>query len=189
MWTDHYVSEKLRELDGEFARRVPFSAPLDARFARRPRWLPLSTANPVLRALATLAGTAWRRVGETLDSWAALARRDPFVGLWEAVTVDGSHMRLRVGVGSIVSGGSSYHLVLRDDRATSCPSGGPAEAVGLGNRVGDSIEAEFLVRCVEDRSTSPLAWRFTYDSSAHLLVDLEGVAWGRRRGGSRRLVS
>lgn len=182
MWTDEYVSEKLRQLDSEYARRGPFRAPLDARFIRRTPFRPPLTPNPVLAALARAAGAALGWIVKGLKSWTIRVPLDPFIGLWEAVGIDGSHMRLAIGVGSIVGGSGVYHLALRDERATSCPSGGPAEAVGLGNRVGDSIEAEFLVQCLRDRSTAPLAWTFTYDSSARLLVDPDGVTWGRTGG-------
>jgi hypothetical protein len=53
---DPYVTDKLRELDADLARRVP---PSDGKSPA----LPLS---PVVR----LAGRALRRMGEGLESWA-----------------------------------------------------------------------------------------------------------------------
>jgi hypothetical protein len=51
---DPYVTQKLRELDADLARRTPSS--------RAPA--------PVLGPLALAAGKALRRVGERLESWA-----------------------------------------------------------------------------------------------------------------------
>ena len=49
-----YVSEKLRELEAERARRVS----------------PRPQPTPVLGPLARAAGRAFRRIGEGLESWA-----------------------------------------------------------------------------------------------------------------------
>jgi len=54
---DPYVSDKLRELDAELARRAP------------PRPAPASMLGPLARA----AGRALRRIGEGLESWATPA--------------------------------------------------------------------------------------------------------------------
>ena len=54
-----YVSEKLRELEAERARRAPPRLP--------------STPKPVLGPLARTAGRALRRMGEGLESWATPA--------------------------------------------------------------------------------------------------------------------
>jgi len=59
MLTDLYVSEKLRKLEVERARRAP------------PR--PPSTPSPVLGPLVRAAGKVLRRAGEGLESWAAPA--------------------------------------------------------------------------------------------------------------------
>ena len=58
MLIDPYVSDKLRELDAELARRRAAS------FAGR---APTLALNPVVRA----AGRVLRRMGEGLESWAA----------------------------------------------------------------------------------------------------------------------
>jgi hypothetical protein len=54
---DPYVSDKLRELDAELARRA---APLDG-----------ATPTPVLGPLARTAGRVLRRIGEGLESWSS----------------------------------------------------------------------------------------------------------------------
>ena len=56
MLIDPYVTEKLRELDAELARRA---SPLPVRAPR-----------PVLGRLARAAGRALRQMGEGLESWA-----------------------------------------------------------------------------------------------------------------------
>ena len=53
MLIDPYVTEKLRELDIDLARRAP----------------PRPAPSPVLGPLARAAGRALRRVGEGLESW------------------------------------------------------------------------------------------------------------------------
>ena len=55
MLIDPYVTEKLRELDIDLARRAP----------------PRPAPSPVLGPLARAAGRALRRMGEGLESWAA----------------------------------------------------------------------------------------------------------------------
>ena len=57
MLIDPYVTEKLRELDIDLARRAP------------PRRAP----SPVLGPLARAAGRALRRIGEGLESWSSPA--------------------------------------------------------------------------------------------------------------------
>ena len=69
MWTDDYVSEKLRELDAELARRAPFRPPLDARFARRTPVRPRAMPRPVLGPVALIAGRALHWIGVRLQSW------------------------------------------------------------------------------------------------------------------------
>ena len=54
MLIDPYVTEKLRELDIDLARRAP----------------PRPAPSPVLGPLARAAGRALRRMGEGLESWA-----------------------------------------------------------------------------------------------------------------------
>jgi len=56
MWTDLYVSEKLRELEGERARRRPHHR------SARP--------TPLLAPLAGVAGRTLSRIGERLETWA-----------------------------------------------------------------------------------------------------------------------
>ena len=67
MWTDLYVSEKLRELEGEQARRRPHDRPA------RP--------TPLLAPLAGLAGRTLSRIGERLESWGARPS-SPDTGTW-----------------------------------------------------------------------------------------------------------
>ena len=55
MWGDIYVSDKLRELEAERARRAPET--------------PLPDKNPVLGPLARRAGRALKRIGEGLEAW------------------------------------------------------------------------------------------------------------------------
>jgi len=56
---DPYVTEKLRELDADLARRAPLSAEMSPAFA----------LSPVVR----VAGRVLRRMGEGLESWATPA--------------------------------------------------------------------------------------------------------------------
>ena len=59
MLIDPYVSDKLRELDAELARRAaPFAG---------------AAPTPVLGPLARTAGRVLRRVGERLESWSTSA--------------------------------------------------------------------------------------------------------------------
>ena len=66
MLIDPYVTQKLRELDADLARRAPPSDGTSPTFA----------FNPIVRA----AGRLLRRMGEGLESWAAprptVAERD-----------------------------------------------------------------------------------------------------------------
>ena len=55
MLIDPYVTEKLRELDADLARRAP----------------PRAAPSFVLGPLARTAGRALRRIGEGLESWAS----------------------------------------------------------------------------------------------------------------------
>jgi hypothetical protein len=55
MWGHIYVSEKLRELEDEAARRTPER--------------PLPNRKPVLGPVARRAGRALRRIGEGLEAW------------------------------------------------------------------------------------------------------------------------
>lgn len=71
MWTDDYVSEKLRELDAGLARRAPHRAPLDARFARRTPIRPGAMPRPVLAPLVRVTGGALHWIGVRLQSWGA----------------------------------------------------------------------------------------------------------------------
>ena len=80
MWTDDYVSEKLRELDTELGRRTPHRAPLDARFARRTPIRPGTMPGPVLAPLVQVTGRALHWIGGALHrsghrwrSWGAPA--------------------------------------------------------------------------------------------------------------------
>ena len=59
MLIDPYVTEKLRELDADLARRVPFSTEKSPAFS----------LSPVVR----MAGRVLRRMGEGLESWATPA--------------------------------------------------------------------------------------------------------------------
>ena len=59
MLIDPYVTEKLRELDADLARRVPFSTENSPAFS----------LSPVVR----MAGRVLRRMGEGLESWATPA--------------------------------------------------------------------------------------------------------------------
>jgi hypothetical protein len=63
MWQHIYVSEKLRELENEMARRVPEA--------------PRADEKPLLRPMARRAGEVLRRIGEGLEMWggASPARR------------------------------------------------------------------------------------------------------------------
>ena len=80
MWTDDYVSEKLRELDAELARRAPFRPPLDARFARRTPVRPRLSPGPVVGGTVRMTGGvlhwiggALHRTGHRWRSWATPA--------------------------------------------------------------------------------------------------------------------
>jgi hypothetical protein len=55
VWGDIYVSDKLRELEGERARRAAEMPPPDKK--------------PVLGPLARRAGRALKRIGEGLEAW------------------------------------------------------------------------------------------------------------------------
>lgn len=57
MLIDPYVTEKLRELDADLARRAPFSTEKSPAFS----------LSPAVR----MAGRVLRRMGEGLESWAA----------------------------------------------------------------------------------------------------------------------
>jgi hypothetical protein len=79
------------------------------------------------------------------------ASADPFTGAWTAIDTDGSTLRLQIGDANAAG---VRHVTLFDDFATGC-GGGSATAIGSGAALGNTLEADVLVRCHSTNTTFP----------------------------------
>jgi hypothetical protein len=108
-----------------------------------------------------------------LTSHSNAAPKDPFIGAWESIDVDGSHQRVSIGGG----GAGIYHLAYFDDYATLC-GGGQATAIGSGSADGYDLHAEVLVRCLSQHFIlGSSQFMFTYDPATDTLESW--VTWYR----------
>jgi hypothetical protein len=101
------------------------------------------------------------------------AAKDPFVGAWESIDLDGSHQRLSIGGGS-----GAYHVAYFDDWATLC-GGGQATAIGSGSAADYDLHTEpLLVRCLKQHFIlGYMDFTFTYNPATDTLVS--DVIWNR----------
>ncbi|WKZ35268.1 MAG: hypothetical protein QY332_16770 [Anaerolineales bacterium] len=111
------------------------------------------------------------------------AKRDPFVGVWTSIDIDGSSQRLTIG-----GGGGVRHVRYYDDGATICgldPDTGDflsaASARGSLSVSGFTLSGNLPVYC----QTAPPAlagnfpFTYVYDPSTNTLTDWLGVVWSR----------
>ena len=118
-------------------------------------------------------GLAFALIGAVslaLASYGSAAPKDPFVGAWESIDLDGSYQQLSIG------GNGPYHLAYFDDYASTC-GGGHATAIGTGTVDGYDLDAELLVRCLKQHSTFESEPTFTYDPATDTLFGW--VTWTR----------
>ncbi len=102
----------------------------------------------------------------------AASQKSPLVGRWEAIDLDGSFMQMKITPGLVV--------ILEDDWASSCPSGGPATAKGKGSlAIPELLEVELKVRCTVDHSRFVFAETLEYVSAGDVLLGSGGVVWTR----------
>jgi len=120
--------------------------------------------------IAGLALALVAAVSLALASSGSAAPKDPFIGAWESIDIDGSYQRLSIG------GNGPYHLAYFDDYATAC-GGGHATAIGSGTVDGYDLHAEQLVRCLKQHSTFEFESTFTYDPATDTLFSW--VTWTR----------
>ena len=125
-----------------------------------------------------IAGLALALIGAAslaLASYGSAASKDPFVGAWESIDLDGSHQRVSIG------GNGTYHLAYLDDHATACApwalTGGPATAIGTGTVDGFDLHADLLVRCLNEHWAFQAEATFTYDPATDTLFSW--VTWTR----------
>lgn len=120
----------------------------------------------VVTAAATLA----------ISTGSALAGPNPFVGAWEGIDLDGSHMDLTVSGQT-----TQVHLVLHDDHASFCiRSGAPQGEATLratGTVVGNSLTFQWTeIRCpggiVVPLSDPPNT--MTYDPALNIIQWTQG---------------
>lgn len=113
------------------------------------------------------------------------AARDPFIGGWESIDIDGSYQVLRIGGGP----GENRRVSYRDFGATICddpPGTGALEfaATARGNLIhsGNNLTGMMPVYC----HTSPTVFwgdaffDFTYDPGTDTLADGFGIIWSRK---------
>ena len=121
------------------------------------------TAGVVLALIAALS--------LAFASYGSAAPKDPFVGAWESIDLDGSHQRLSIG------GNEPYHLAYFDDYASVCGDG-HATAIGTGTVDGYDLHADSLARCLKEHSTFGFESTLTYDPATDTLFSM-GVTWTR----------
>jgi hypothetical protein len=106
--------------------------------------------------------------------------KDPLIGAWESIDLDGSYQRLMIGGGP----GDVHQLLYFDHYATAC-GGDQAIAKGYGGG-GDPhrLEAQLVARCLKSGEMLD-GWTpvFTYDSGLDVLVQethAEPITWERQ---------
>jgi hypothetical protein len=110
-----------------------------------------------------------------------LAGRDPFIGKWYSIDMDGSEQWMTIGGSS-----RGYHLTMFDYGATACsPDGGvtlyPARVLGWGTVEGNVLTVDLDLWCL----SGPLKgyWgaattNFVYDEATNSLISWFAV-WHR----------
>ncbi len=113
-----------------------------------------------------------------------LATRDPLIGPWESIDLDGSYQTLTIGGGP----NNTYHIRYYDFGATVCgldPHTNDlyaASARGLLTGSDGSITGTISVYCM---TRPPTFWgdayiTYDYDASNDTIIDSGSVVWNRR---------
>ncbi len=107
---------------------------------------------------------------------AVSAAPDPFVGAWKSIDIDGSSQTLGVGGGP----GSSHHMQLFDDLATSCGTPFSSATVqGTGTEAGNTLTVTYSVNCHNGNTIGDKTITYTFDPGTTTLTDSVGVVWSR----------
>lgn len=110
---------------------------------------------------------------------ASAASRDPFRGVWYAVDVDGSNMKMVFS-----GGGDSRRMLWRDDYWSIC-GGGPGIGRGTGEVSGNILHATVDVYC-SGALAGTFVMDFTYDAGTDTLLNhvyvtpaIDDITWYR----------